>query len=184
MSRTLLVAIVAAVAACGAPTTRQPQQQPQEQREPPAPPAPPAPIAATLVTDSAQYTVRFVNGMYRARIGYRYTNQSGDAVSVAYCRTPPPPLLEKKVGGEWVQAYSAVVLLCRSIPDFRIPAGGTYRGALDLAAAPRGRNEVPILEVDSVPGTYRLRWELRAGNDPDVGAVVEAISNEFRLVER
>ena len=44
----------------------------------------------------------------------------------------------------------------------------------------------PELMVESVTGIYRLRWVLRAGDDP--GATnepfVEAISNEFRLVER
>jgi lysophospholipase L1-like esterase len=121
--------------------------------------------------------------MYRATIGYTYTNRSGDAVSASYCGTPPPPVLEKNVAGKWVRAYDDVRLLCRSFPDFRIPAGTTYRSAVHMAVAPRGRNRIPYLEVDSIPGTYRLRWPLRAGNDPDVGAILEAISNEFRLVE-
>jgi acyl-CoA thioesterase I len=137
----------------------------------------------TLVTDSAQYTVRFVDDMYRATIGYAYTNRSGDAVSASYCRTPPPPVLEKNVAGNWVPAYHGVRLRCRSIPDFRIPAATTYRSAVHMAVAPRGRDRMPSLRVDSIPGTYRLRWALRAGSDPDVGAIVEAISNEFRLVE-
>jgi hypothetical protein len=76
--------------------------------------------------------------------------------------------------------------MCLTIPHFRIAAGATYRGTLHFAAAPPGRNMAPVLEVESIPGTYRLRWALRAGSDPEApGApVVEAISNEFRLVER
>ena len=114
-----------------------------------------------------------------------YTNRSGDAVSATHCHTPPPPTLEKRVGEEWVRAYSPVMLMCLTIPHFRIAAGATYRGTLHFAAAPRGRNMAPALEVESIPGTYRLRWGLRAGNDPEArdAPMVEAISNEFRLVE-
>jgi hypothetical protein len=149
-------------------------------------PAPEREWSATLATDSAQYTVRFVDGMYRATIGYVYTNRSGDAVSATHCHAPPPPVLEKKVGDEWVRAYSSVMLGCLSIPHFRIAAGATYRGTLHFAAAPPGRNMAPGLEVESIPGTYRLRWGLRAGSDPEArGApTIEAISNEFRMVDR
>jgi hypothetical protein len=168
MSRTLLLAAVVVVSDC------RPLPAPDRQTQ------------ATLATDSREYAVRFETGMYRATIGYTYTNRSGDAVSATHCHTPPPPVLEKKVGEEWVRAYSPVQLMCLSIPHFRIAAGATYRGTLDFAAAPPGRNMAPVLEVESIPGTYRLRWALRAGEDPEArGApVVEAISNEFRLVER
>ena len=145
----------------------------------------PAGGTTTIVTDSSQYTVRRVDGMYRATIGYAYTNRTGDVVSMNYCRSPTPPTLEKNVGGRWVRAYAAVTLMCLTHPPFRIAAGDTYRGTLGLAAAPRGSNAAPQLEVDSVPGTYRLRWTLRAGSEPDApgAGVVEAISNEFRLTQ-
>ena len=141
---------------------------------------------ATLATDSAQYTVRFVDGMYRTTIGYVYTNRSDDAVSATHCDAPPPPMLEKQVGDRWVRAYDPVMLMCLTIPHFHIARGATYRGVLHVGAAPRGHNMAPALEVESIPGTYRLRWRLRAGSDPEVAGapIVEAISNEFRLVER
>jgi hypothetical protein len=168
MSRILLFAGIAAVVACRPPMPS--EQQPR----------------ATLATDAAEYTVRLDVGMYRTTIGYTYTNRSGDAVSAVHCQTPPPPVLEKKVGEAWVRAYSPVMLMCLSIPHFQIAAGATYRGRLDFAAAPRGRNMAPELEVESIPGTYRLRWPLRAGSDPEArdAPTVEAISNEFQLVER
>ena len=169
MSRALLVAAVVAVAG-DCRTSPAPERQ----------------AAATLATDSAQYAVRFEGGMYRGTIGYVYTNRSGDAVSATHCHTPPPPVLEKKVGEEWVRAYNPVMLACLSIPHFRIAAGTTYRGTLHFAAAPSGRNMAPALEVESIPGTYRLRWGLRAGSDPEArdAPIIEAISNEFRMVER
>jgi hypothetical protein len=140
---------------------------------------------AALVTDSTRYTVGRANGFYRATIGYVYTNRSSTVVSTNYCQTPGPPLLEKNVEGHWVRAYNPIVLSCLAIPPFRIPAGASYRGALHFAAAQRGRNMVPMLEVDSVPGIYRLRWVLHTGPDPDASAaaLVEAISNDFRFVQ-
>jgi len=78
---------------------------------------------ATLVTDSAEYTVRFVKPFYRARIGFAYTNHTGDAVSANMCHGPTPPTLEKEVSpGGWVVAYSPFLQLCRSEPPFRVVA--------------------------------------------------------------
>ena len=159
----LLLAIAAALGACRLPPVN---EQPAE---------------VTLVTDSAEYTVRFARGFYRATIGYVYTNQSGDAVSTDECPVPWPAL-EKKANGRWVRAYNPLRPHCRSIRPFRIPDGGTYRDSLDLAVAPRGRHATPTLEVDSINGIYRLRWTLRAGYNPGRRRVV-AISNEFRLNE-
>jgi hypothetical protein len=175
----LLALVVAGSAACQ--TTAPPGE------ETPAPPqARAGQSGASLVTDSTQYTVRFVDRMYRARIGYTYTNRTGQPVSRNYCRTPPPPVLEKLVDGKWVRAYRPMMPACLTTPPFRIAPGATYRGTLNFAAVPPGQNAAPALEVGSVPGTYRLRWMLTAGNDPEAAAAatVEAISNEFRLIER
>jgi hypothetical protein len=139
----------------------------------------------TLVTDSTRYTVRQANGFYVATIGFVYANRSGTVVSTNYCQTPGPPLLEKNVDGRWVRAYDPVVLACLTIPPFRIPAGASYRGTLHFDVAQRGRNAFPTLEVDSIPGIYRLRWALHEGPDPDADntTLAEAISNEFRFVQ-
>ena len=138
-----------------------------------------------FVTDSTRYGVRRDGAMYRADIGYRLTNRSGRTISQNYCQTPTPPALEKLVGGSWVTAYNAVVRLCLTLPPFRVRHGETYRGVVRLAAAPPGRGIAPELLVESGPGTYRLRWRFSAGEDPEANQpTVEAISNEFQLVER
>ena len=141
---------------------------------------------AFIATDSAAYAVHVEGGLYHAAIGYTYTNGTHAPVSADYCHVPGPPTLEKQVGDQWVVAYHAIVLLCQTVPPFRIPGGSMYRGTLGLAVAPGGANMGPPLLVDSIPGTYRLRWVLRAGNDPQDKAApnVEAISNSFRLFER
>lgn len=141
---------------------------------------------ASLRTDAAEYVVEYTGTLYRAAIGYTYVNRTRTAVSAHQCQTPSPPALEKAVNGHWVPAYAPEVFLCESIPPFRVPAGGTYRGTLALRVAHRDRHTSPELLVDSIPGTYRLRWVLRAGSDPadTTAAWIEVVSNSFRLVER
>jgi hypothetical protein len=123
--------------------------------------------------------------MYLATIGFQLDNNSGRTLSENYCKAPTPPELEKqRDNGVWVFAYSGVELMCRNIPPFRIPNGATYRGAFQLAAGLPGSNVFPQLGPDSVPGIYRLRWKLRASEDPDDTAapMVAAVSPAFRLV--
>jgi len=145
----------------------------------------PIPTGATLQADSAQYTVRLIGPLYRAAIGFRFTNHTGSTLSANYCNAPTPPALEKqRADGGWVLAYSPVVLLCLTLPPFRIPDGGTYQGTVNLAAAPPGKNFFPVFGPDSVPGIYRLRWVFRAGSDPDdrSAQVVEIASPPFRFI--
>ena len=142
---------------------------------------------ARLRADSAQYTVRFDGAHYRASIGYRYENHTAAPVSMTRCHAPRPPALEQEVApGRWVALYDPMLLSCLSIPHFTLPAGGTYRGVVDLFVAPRGARAAPRLAVDSVAGTYRLRWVLRAGPDPEDqrAGLVEAISPPFHLIVR
>jgi len=41
-----------------------------------------------------------------------------------------------------------------------------------------------MFELDSVPGIYRLRWDLRVGPDPDNRAAqtFRAVSRPFRII--
>lgn len=138
-----------------------------------------------LRADSAQYSVRVTGTTYLATIGFQFDNNSGRTLSKNYCHAPSPPTLEKqRANGEWVFAYSGVELMCLTLPPFRVADGGTYRGALLLAASLPGTNSFPQFGPDSVPGTYRLRWELRAGADPDdkSAPMIVAVSPPFKLV--
>lgn len=147
----------------------------------------PSSRGATLRADSSEYTVRLVGSLYRTDIGYTYTNHTGATVSKAICGGPTPPELEMEISpGRWMRAYSQVELMCETLPPFRIANDQSYRGVLHVAAAPH-RVGGPLGSgwiVDTIQGTYRLRWELRAGADPDnrSAAHVDAISPSFRLV--
>jgi len=118
-------------------------------------------------------------------IGYRLENNSGRTLSDNYCHTPSPKGLEKQsADGDWVFAYSGVTLMCRSSPPFRIANGGTYRGTFLLAVERPGTNAAVRFGPDSAPGVYRLRWDLRAGPDPDDKGrpLIAIVSPPFKVV--
>jgi len=139
---------------------------------------------ATLRADSTRFTLQTDGPLYVASIGFHAANHSGRALSMNYCNVPTPPLLEKqRADGSWMLAYDRVLLLCLTLPPFRIPDGGTYEGTLKFAAGRPGTTVFPKFEPDSIPGVYRLRWVLRAGVDPDNKAapIVTIVSPSFRL---
>jgi hypothetical protein len=144
------------------------------------------PLTASLRTDSTEIGVRFRSGAYFAKIGYVYTNTTAGPVSMAGCGGPPAPQLEKKVEGKWVAAYYAVYPLCRMMPDFRLESGATHRGVVHFLAHTPGQNIYPDLLVDSIDGTYRLRWMFTEGTDAYLESArrVESTSNEFTMVLR
>ena len=140
-----------------------------------------------LRADSAQYSIRADGPVYLATIGYQLENNSGRTLSKNYCQAPSPPSLQKqRANGDWMWAWSGVELTCLTLPPFRIANGETYRGGFRLAAGRRGTNVFPAFGPDSVPGVYRLRWELRASADPNDGAapMIAVVSPPFRLVLR
>lgn len=137
-----------------------------------------------LRADSTQYTVRANGEMYQADIGFRFDNHSGRTLSKTYCMAPAPPVLEKeRASGEWMHAYSPIELTCLTFPPFRIADGETYRGMLRVTIDPPGSNVFRLFGPDSIPGTYRLRWELRASADPNDqrAPIITAVSPPFTL---
>jgi hypothetical protein len=151
-------------------------------RPPPVPP----PLTPVFRTDSAVYGVTLRAGYYNTTIRFTYTNPVRTVLSSDGCHGPWPPALEKLVAGEWAVAYHPVLPLCGMEPPFRLAPGATHRAALGVTASPRGSGRIPELRVDSLAGTYRLRWILRVGPHPrDPTEVwVVAVSNSFQLVER
>jgi hypothetical protein len=140
-------------------------------------------MTASLRTDSAVVGVHHGSYEYFAKIGFVFTNTTSKPVSKAGCGNIPGPSLEKNVDGKWVSAYSPVYLLCLTKPDWSLAAGASYHGELEFYAFERGHNTYPILDVDTIDGTYRLRWQFAEGTDataPDARRV-ESTSNEFRL---
>jgi hypothetical protein len=140
-------------------------------------------LTASLRTDSAQVSVRRSGNAYFANIGFVYTNTTSTPVAKGGCGFPPFPILEKQVGGQWVRAYDPTYLMCSTKPDFTLPSGKSYHGVLQFIAYERGHNNAPTLDVDSIDGVYRLRWDFNQGTDDSAKARrVVSTSNEFRMV--
>jgi len=142
------------------------------------------PNSDSLVTDSAQVGVRHSGFGYIADIGFVYTNTTPKPISKAGCGVLPFPDLEKKVNDEWVPAYFPIYAACLTKPDFKLESGESYHGVLKFLAFEPGHNTEPVLKVDSIDGTYRLRWVFVEGTDATAKGArrVESISNEFRMV--
>ena len=141
------------------------------------------PLTASLRTDSTEIGAHRSGFYYLANIGFVYTNTTAKPVSIAGCGVRFPEL-EKHVGGKWVAAYYPVYLLCLTKPDFMIESGATFRGVLQFMASEPGHNTMPELNVDSIDGIYRLRWDFREGTDATApgSRSVESVSNEFQMV--
>ena len=144
----------------------------------------PRPLTSTLRTDSTEIGVHRSGFYYFANIGFVYTNTTAKPVSMAGCGGPAFPQLEKNVGGKWVAAYYPAYLACLTKPDFMIESGATFRGVLQFMASEPGHNTAPELNVDSIDGTYRLRWDFREGTDASAPGTrsVESVSNEFQML--
>jgi hypothetical protein len=135
-----------------------------------------------LVTDSTEFQVTLTT-RYEARIGWTFTNATRITLSMNHCNGPHPPTMQKLVDGQWVNVYPAYVLMCLSTPPFRLEPGESFRGTRFVSTGPLNTGTDPEVLADSIAGTYRLRWSLSVGPNPDASsaAPVEAISNEFRL---
>ena len=142
------------------------------------------PLTASLRTDSGQIGVRHGGFTYRADIGLVFTNTTANPVSTAiWC--PPFQTLEKKVHDRWVAATGYKnCLLSSTMPGLTLESSQSYRDVLQFWASDRGHSGWPELQVDSIEGIYRLRWDFVEGTDASAkdARKVESTSNEFRVV--
>jgi len=96
------------------------------------------------------------------------------------------PSLEKRVGQEWLLAWSPVRLLCLS-PPVVIHEGALYRDSLQIAGGRFGSDVHPQFSFEDVEGVYRLFWD-PAGRGVGSGGFEalpddQRISNAFVLKE-
>jgi hypothetical protein len=143
-----------------------------------------APLTAPIRTDSVQIGVRHGGYAYKAEIGFVFTNTTPNPVSTSiWC--PPFQTLEKKVIDHWVAATSYKnCLTSGAMHTLTIESGKSYRDVLQFWASDRGHSGWPELMIDSIEGTFRLRWDFVEGTDASAkdARKVEGISNEFRMV--
>lgn len=140
-----------------------------------------------LETSRARYdAVLRTDGSARWVVDVPYVtrNPTADTLVLVGCRTPPPPVLEKRVEGEWRTAYDPIRLQCLS-PPWTIAPGETRRDTFHVAAALPGQNVAPVFDADEIEGTYRLRREVyrKTGPTPadDLVPPTELLSLEKRV---
>jgi hypothetical protein len=141
-------------------------------------------LTAPIRTDSVQIGVRHRGFTYRADIGFVFTNTTPNPVSTSsWC--PPFQILEKKVLDHWVAATNFKNCLASGTTyALTIESGKSYRDDLQFWASDRGHSGWPELMLDSIEGTFRLRWDFVEGKDVYAKGArkVEGISNEFQMV--
>lgn len=170
MKRLLLIGMVSALAACSASEMFVPSGE-----------------DAAIQTDRLEYVLTPSERLIETSIHLTYTNRTGAAVHIHSCGGPQPPRLEKQEQGRWVTALEPVMDLCLGLP-ITVAAGATYVHEYRLTAGVPGTTAFPHFEVASIPGTYRLVWDLyheAVPGSPPTGLLPlrERVSNEFRLTE-
>lgn len=112
-----------------------------------------------------------------------YRNRTPSPVFVGYCGDRPPLFhLEKRVGANWVTVYRPVCTATGHEEPFTVEPGETYTDTV-TAYHLEPPIEGPRFRVDSIPGRYRLVFQLYSSwTPPGYGEVLplEArTSNEF-----
>jgi hypothetical protein len=137
-----------------------------------------------LRTGADRYDARVTDsGLELDPIAFAFTNGRQRTVYLPGCQGPTPPSIQKLVDGEWVEAWSPVVMLCLS-PSARVLPGATYRDTLRVRAGLPSDNLYPKFETLPVEGTYRLVLGVDRTEDPerfDPVSFVERVSNPFEL---
>lgn len=143
-----------------------------------------------IQTDRRSYVVRDSSGLASLTIQMTYTNLTDHRVYIPTCRGPQPPRLQKRVGDEWVVAFSPNILACEASP-ISVSPGDSYPYTFRILAGMPGSSYVPRFSVSELPGTYRVLWEIVTdvvGNPAHPEAtrnplpVDQEISNTFQLV--
>lgn len=148
------------------------------------------PATEPIQTDSPIYTYQEANGLAQVVIRLTYRNTTGGPVFLPMCQGPQPPRLQKQVGDKWVIAFSPNVLACEETP-MEIANNQSYTYTFQVIAGMPGTNYLPRFSVESVPGTYRILWEVfhGAAGEPSKPVITTAqlptnqeVSNPFQLV--
>lgn len=139
---------------------------------------------AAIVTGSDSYLLRQTDSGFEAQMDQTFTNRTAETAYVINCHGGFSLSLERWQGGEWVRAWSPVVLLCLSEPIV-IEPGGTFSHTVHVFAGHAGSNVHPQFEVTEIEGMYRLVWHALVHDYVDGSGsplpLRERVSNTFRI---
>jgi len=150
-------------------------------------PLPPAPdvSAGWIRTGAASYQLRVLPATLEFAVTTTLTNRSGGTLWRPTCW---PVVPEQWTADGWRMAVTLLCLASGGVRPDSIPAGATVTDTLRVVGA-REPNAYPRFEVDPVPGTYRVRYQLyrtltHSGIDyvlSDPLPIEQRVSNAFAL---
>jgi hypothetical protein len=108
-----------------------------------------------IQTDADSYTLREQGGGLATEIDIRFENRTGRTIYVVNCHGSLAPVLEKRVGNEWVPYWRPAQLMCLS-PPIEIRAGEVITPTIRVWGAMPNTNQGPTWTSSDVEGTYRL----------------------------
>lgn len=133
-----------------------------------------------LRTDRPAYSARQEGGVTAIDFELAYTNHLRVPVAVPSCHTPMRPILEKRVDGVWVYAFSPVELMCIT-PPLVIAPGATYTLRYPLRADRYSLERWPGAAQDGVAGTYRFVWFVATHERGTGGRTPERLPFEYTV---
>lgn len=139
-----------------------------------------APTVTLMRTDTTEIRVGRSDQLYGARIGFVLVNTTAGAISSGMCM----PNVEKSVTRKGKQVWEAIsfgVVMGCDATGFR--EGETYRERALFSAPSMERYMSPDHWINTIDGTYRLRWPFVEGKDLTSGRArrINAVSNEFHM---
>lgn len=137
-----------------------------------------------IVTGRDSYVLQRTDSGIEGTIDHTFTNRTDETAYVVNCLGGHSLSLERWQGGEWVLAWSPVVLGCLSEPIV-IEPGGAHSDTVNVFAGHRGSNLYPQFKVREIEGTYRLVWhDIVHDYDDGHGTPLplrDRVSNTFRI---
>lgn len=143
---------------------------------------------ASIQTDRTYYRLREDWVGLATEIAIHYENQTDDTLYIVNCNRLLGPVLEKRVGGEWVRFWWPILPRCLS-PPIVIAPGDVLVGKLQVWGAPPDGDVWPKFQSDDVEGVYRLLLsrvvfnyhDYEAGSFGDPVPLRDRLSNLFYL---
>jgi hypothetical protein len=138
-----------------------------------------------LSTDRTVYVARYTSHTIELTIRFRFENRSRISAAIPRCTHPHRPVLDKLLGGEWVEVFTPAEM-CWGEP--LVVGPGRYQDFSFPVQAGRPHTMLePQFRTTQIPGIYRLRWDVYqydAFGQFRIGApfpIEYRVSNEFRI---
>ena len=143
--------------------------------------------STSIKTSQSVYALRLTPDFLELDVEFTFTNPTSRSVFIFGCNGRSQPMMEKREGDQWIAAWIPSQELCLTLPADSVGAGETITDTL-IVRAGRHQDYSPRFLVGSVPGEYRLVWDVYSGsatnfNGADKLPLEHRISTPFVVVE-